>query len=149
VRRAERNLRLARIEFDQHRSAKALYDIGRNFAGSDRRQQAVDTFEAIRELFPGTPEWLYATDFLARILLGAGMYDVVVVLAEQLREAGARSDYCDWLAGQAWVQLGDVLAAATLLGGVTEVIDTGGRRRDPEALRELKELVHALTVICR
>jgi hypothetical protein len=129
---------------DRRLLATTLLDLGRSLVGAGRRQDAVDTFEALRDQFPGTPQWLEATDFLARLVLAAGMDEVCLLLAGQLREAGAPGPYCDWLAAQALAQLGEPSAAARLLGGVTEVIDTAGRRHDPAALNELRDLVGRL-----
>ncbi|MGK5679262.1 glycosyltransferase [Actinoplanes sp. URMC 104] len=124
--------------------ARAMLDLGRSLVGAGRRQEAADTFETLRELFPGTPEWLHGTDFLARLVLAAGMDEVCLTLVEQMRAAGAARPYCDWLAAQALAQLGDVAAAARLLAGVTEVVDTSGRRQDPRALSELRGLMDRL-----
>jgi tetratricopeptide (TPR) repeat protein len=124
--------------------ARTLLDLGRSLVGAGREQAAVDAFEALRELFPGTPEWLQATDFLARLVLAAGLDEVCLVLSEQLRAAGARGSYCDWLAAQALAQLGDVERAWRLLEGVSEVIDTADRRYDAVALHELIDLLAQL-----
>lgn len=124
--------------------ARTLLDLGRSLVGAGRRQAAVDTFETVRELFPGTPQWLQATDFLARLVLAAGLDEVCLGLSEQLRDAGARPEYCDWLAAQALAQLGEVDRAWQLLAGVSEVVDTAGRRYEPTALGELVELVGQL-----
>ena len=124
--------------------ARTLLDLGRSQIAAERWQAAVDTLETLRELFPGTAEWVQGTDFLARLLLAAGMDDVCLVLAEQLRAAGASPRYCDWLAAQALAQLGDAETAATLLASVTEVVDTAGRRQDPRVLAELSTLVDRL-----
>jgi hypothetical protein len=129
---------------DRAEVARTLLDLGRSLVGAGRRQDAVDTFETLREHFPGTPEWLQATDFLARAVLAAGLDEACLVLSEQLRAAGARASYCDWLAAQALAQLGDVERAWRLLEGVSEVIDTADRRYDPAALRELIDLMGQL-----
>ncbi|MCY1144958.1 glycosyltransferase [Actinoplanes sp. Pm04-4] len=147
--KAVRNVLLARQTLaeagdDRALIARTLLDLGRSLIGAGRRQEAVDTLETLRELFPGTPEWLRGTDFLARLVLAAGLDDVCLALVEQMRAAGAAKNYCDWLAAQALAQLGDAGAAARLLDGVTEVVDTGGRRHDPRALQELRTLVDAL-----
>ncbi|MET0423339.1 MAG: glycosyltransferase, partial [Actinoplanes sp.] len=154
IRRAARNLDLARRtveelagrgpEADREPVAHALLALGRDCAAAERRQDAVDTFELLRELFPGTAEWVQATDRLARIMLASGHDKVVVLLAEQLRDAGTADPYCDWLVAQALAQLGDPHAAAHLLTGVGEVVDPAGRRHDPAALYELKSLVGQL-----
>lgn len=147
-----RNAELAQHALDELRApgadprlvARTLLDLGRSLVGAGRTQDAVDAFEALRELFPGTPEALQGTDGLARLLLAAGMDEVVVALAEQLRAGGAGGSYCDWLAAQALAQLGDVERAWRLLTGVHEVVDTAGRRYDPAHLQELVALVGQL-----
>jgi hypothetical protein len=154
IAKAVRNADLARLALDELSAAgldadraelaRTLLDLGRSQVGAGRKQEAVDTFEMVRELFPGTPEWLQATDFLARLVLATGLDDVCLVLVDQLRAAGAPGSYCDWLAAQALAQLGDVAAAAALLSGLTEVVDTAGRRPDPSALAELRDLVTRL-----
>ncbi|AGL18484.1 glycosyltransferase [Actinoplanes sp. N902-109] len=154
IRRAERDVALARTTLDEltaqgpradrRQVAATLLALGRDWAAADRHQSAVDTFETLRELFPGTPEWVQATDGLARLVLASGYDKLCLVLVEQLREAGADPSYCDWLAAQALAQLGDPHEAALLLAGVTEVVDTAGRRRDPATLREITALVHRL-----
>jgi tetratricopeptide (TPR) repeat protein len=146
--KALRNAALARRALQEPQNprdlARTLLDLGRSLVGAGRRQEAVDTFETLRELFPGTAQWLEGTDFLARLLLAAGMDDACLTLVAQLRDAGAGTQYCDWLAAQALAQLGDVPAAARLLAGVTEVVDTAGRRQDGTALAQLRGLVRDL-----
>jgi hypothetical protein len=124
--------------------ARTLLDLGRSYVGAEQPQDAVDTLETLRALFPGTREWVQATDFLARVVLGAGNDEVCLALVEQLRAAEAPAAYCDWLAAQAYAQLGDAQTAARLLATVTEVVDTAGRRHDPRGLHELKVLVKRL-----
>lgn len=146
VAKARRNVELARLTLaeagdDRELIARTLLDLGRSLVGAGLRQEAVDTFETLRELFPGTPEWLRGTDFLARLVLAAGLDEVCLALVEQIRAAGASAMYCDWLAAQALAQLGDVATAGRLLDGVTEVVDTSGRRQDPRALAELRSLM--------
>ncbi|MCM4083979.1 glycosyltransferase [Paractinoplanes hotanensis] len=147
--KALRNAELARRTLqeaggDRALIARTLLDLGRSLIGAGQRQEAVDTLETLRDLFPGTPEWLHGTDFLARLVLAAGLDDVCLTLVEQMRAAGAARPYCDWLAAQALAQLGDVATATRLLAGVTEVVDTAGRRHDPRALHELRTLLAAL-----
>jgi hypothetical protein len=150
VAKSVRNADLARRALAEATSpaqvARTMLDLGRSLVGAGLLQDAVDTFESLRDLFPGTPEWLQATDFLARVVLAAGMDDICLGLTSQLREAGAPKPYCDWLAAQALAQLGDVTSAAALLDGVTEVVDTAGRRPAPRVLDELRELVGRLAV---
>ncbi|MBU2662936.1 glycosyltransferase [Actinoplanes bogorensis] len=150
--KALRNAALARQALsdagtDRVLVARALLDLGRSLIGAGRRQEAANTLETLRELFPGTPEWLQGTDFLARLVLAAGCDDVCLVLVEQMRAAGATRPYCDWLAAQALVQLGEVGHAVRLLEGIREVVDTGGRRLDPRALTELRSLMGRLVAV--
>ncbi|GAA0248734.1 glycosyltransferase [Cryptosporangium japonicum] len=142
--KSARNAALARRALEEQVSAATMLDLGRSLVGAGQWQEAVDTFEALRERFPGTPEWTEGTDFLARLVLAGGLDEVCLVLVAQLRAVGAPGPYCDWLAAQALAQLGDVAGAARLLDGVTEVVDTAGRRHDPAALRELRDLVGRL-----
>ena len=148
-----RNAGLAQAALDQlssdpHRDpaevAATLLDLGRSLMAASRSQDAVDTFEAIREMFPGTPEWVMATDFLTRLLLSCGLDEAGLILSEELRSAGARPAYCDWLAAQALVQLGSVEEAWAVLSRVGDIIDPAGRRHPIAALHQLKALVSQL-----
>jgi hypothetical protein len=152
LRRAERNLELGRVALDELAAtgsdrpaiARTMLALGRDCVAAERRQQGTDTFEMLRELFPGTPEWIRATDCLARLMLATGYDKAAIVLARELRDAGAPVAYCNWLEAQAFAQLGGPVEAARLLSDVTEVVDTAGRRRDPAALLELQSLVNRL-----
>ncbi len=148
-----RNAALAQAALDQlaldaspdtAKVSATLLDLGRSLMAAGRSQDAVDTFEAIREMFPGTPQWLMATDFLARLLLSSGLDEAGLILSEELRNAGAPPQYCDWLAAQALVQLGLVEQAWTLLSGIHDIIDPAGRRHCPATLHELTALVAQL-----
>lgn len=153
-RKGERNVGLAQATLDEFavlgdaadpaRVAKTLLDLGRSMVAAGRLQDAVDTFETLRELFPGTREELQGTDALARVLLGAGLDEAALALTQILRDAGAPQPYCDWLAAQALAQLGDVEQAWSLLSGVDRVVDTAGRQYDPARLQELKILLGQL-----
>lgn len=157
ISRAGRNLTLARVTLeelkaqgpaaDRQQVAVALLALGRDCAAAEQWQAAVDTFETLRDLFPGTREWLQGTDALARLVLANGYDKVCLVLVEQMRDGGASPEYCDWLAAQAMAQLGHPHEAAELLAGVTEVVDTAGRRRDPEVLTEFAGLLARLRVL--
>jgi len=125
--------------------ADALLALGRSLVTAGRLQDAVDTFETLRELAPRTPQWLEGTDYLARILLGGGRHDdAVVFLSEQLRTGGADPRYCDWLRAQAVAQLGSPAEALALVDGVDELVDAGGRRLDPGRVLELRALLATL-----
>lgn len=150
-RKALRNIAIAQRTFDSllaqgsaadpQAMATTLYDLGRTFVAVGRHQDAVDAFETVRELAPGTSLWMHATDLLAQLLLGARMHDVVVVLAEQLRSAGAASAYCDWLSARALPHLGRVGEAWELLQGIEVVVDLSGQVLDPAELAEIRTLV--------
>ncbi|RKS80139.1 glycosyl transferase family 2 [Motilibacter peucedani] len=129
---------------DPARVAQVLLDLGRSLVGADRLQEAVDAFEALRSLAPGTPQALQGTDAFARLLLGAGMDSVVLHLVGELRAGGAPRAYCDWLEAQALAQLGQVERAHDLLQGVDEVVDTAGRRHPQAQLDELRSLLRSL-----
>jgi hypothetical protein len=151
--KALRNMILGRMELDDLAGdpagnrdliARTLLDLGRSCIGAAHRQDAVDTLEMLRDLFPGTRERLQGTDHLAQLMLAEGLDEVALVLVEDMRASGAESTYCDWLAAQALAQLGDVDEAARLLGNVGRIVDTAGRRHDASALTEMKKLVVAL-----
>jgi hypothetical protein len=150
--KAERNVELAQAVLDgiadgsgtPEQVADTLLDLGRSLVGAGRTQDAVDAFETLRELAPGTREWVLGTDALARLLLGAGMDEAVLVLTAQLRGAGVARDYCDWLDAQALAQLGDVAEAWRLLQPVQRVVDPAGRVYPSEHLAELKRLLDRL-----
>ena len=156
VRRAksERNAALAQQALDEllaggpaarpEEVARTLLDLGRSLAGAERRQEAVDAFEAAREFFPGSPEALQATDGLARLLLGAAMDAEALALTEAMRAEGAPGPYCDWLAAQALAQLGDVERAWRLVSSLTQVVDVAGRRFDPAQLEKFVGLLREL-----
>jgi hypothetical protein len=131
-RKAERNATLAQL------------NLGRSLIGVGRLQHAVDTFEAVREIVPGTQSWSEATDHLARLLLGAGQDEVVVELSQQLFAAGADRRYCDWLRAQALAQLGQPEEALRLIRGVDELIDPVGRRYDVGQVLEVRSLLASL-----
>ncbi len=152
-RKAVRNTLLAQAELDELASGatpdpqavvRTLLSLGRSLIGAGRQQDAVDTFETIREIAPATPAWNEATDHLARVLLGAGNDDVVVQLCDQLGEAGVDPRYCDWLRAQALAQLGQPKEALRLIRGVDELIDPAGRRYDLGQVLEVRSLLAAL-----
>ncbi|UWP78682.1 glycosyltransferase family 2 protein [Dactylosporangium fulvum] len=143
--KALRNAELARAALAAAPDdAGSLLDLGRSLVGAGRLQDAVGAFERLREVAPGTRHWVLGTDALARLLLGAGMDDAVVVLVRQLRGAGVEGQYCDWLEAQALAQLGHVDAAWRMLRGVRDVVDPAGRRHSPAHLAELKRLLGSL-----
>jgi hypothetical protein len=152
--KGERNAHLAEAELhallrlrpnDRSGIAEALLALGRSLVTAKRTQDAVDTFETLRELAPRTPQWLEGTDFFARVLLGAGGHDeAVVLLSDQLRAGGADPRYCDWLRAQALAQLGAPEEALELVRGIDELIDPGGRRYDLGQVLEMRALVAAL-----
>ncbi len=152
-RKAERNAELAQAELDALTAterpdslavAKVLLNLGRSLIGAARIQDAVDTFETVREIAPDSQYWTEATDHLARLLLGAGHDELVVVLTDQLLEAGADPAYCGWLRAQALAQLGQPEEALRLVRGIDELVDTAGRRYDLGQVLEVRSLLAAL-----
>jgi hypothetical protein len=122
--------------------AEALLALGRGLVTAGRPQDAVDTFETLRELAPRTPQWLEGTDYLARVLLGGtGQHDAVLFLGDQLQAAGVDPRYCDWLRARALAQLGSPAEALALVRDVDELVDAGGRRLDLGQLLELRALL--------
>jgi hypothetical protein len=153
-RKGEHNAHLAEAELhallrlrpnDRAGIAEALLALGRSLITANRVQDAVDTFETLRELAPRTPQWREGTDLLARILLGAGGFDdAVVLLSDQLRDAGAEPHYCDWLRAQALAQLGSPAEALDLVRAIDQLVDPGGRRHELGQVLELRALLAAL-----
>jgi tetratricopeptide (TPR) repeat protein len=149
--KAERNARLLRCTLDELIAGGdpaelpgLLVDLGRTLISTGALQEAVDVLESVRELAPGTRDWRQATDFLARVLLGAGEDRVVLVLSDQLEQAGADRRYCDWLRAQALAQLGDPVSALGLLRRVDQLVDPGGRDHDVGKVLEMRSLVAQL-----
>jgi len=151
-RKGRRNARLARAQLDDLVSrgsspetlAAAALDLGRACVGAGHTQEAVDAFEAVRELVAAGPLRLQATDFLARVLLGAGLADVALHLAGELRAGGADDAYGAWLEAQAQAQQGRPAQALALLEDVRELRDPAGRRYDPAQVEQLRELCRQL-----
>jgi hypothetical protein len=149
----ERNVLLAQAAIDELAAqgaaadpavvANTLVDLGRSCLGAGRAQEAVDAFELVRELFPGTTQWARATEALARQLINANMPEAALVLAGELRTAGHSPTYCDWLMAHATLRMGGRGAARLLVEGITEVVNLDGVRMDPAALTEFKRVVGA------
>ena len=121
--------------------APALLDLGRSLIGAGRKQDAVDTFELAREMFPGTLQWNQATDLLCRLLIDSGMNKTALELSDQLRGAGFQLGYCDWLAANALAHGGFYELSAVLLQSVDHIVDTFGVRTSDDALRALTDQV--------
>jgi hypothetical protein len=144
-----RNLALAQAQVDAlaaqgsaadpARVAVALVDLGRTQLGAGHLQEGVDTFEAIRELFPDSSAWMRATDMLAKALIGAGMADAGLFLVEQLRGAGGDPAYCDWLAAEALAGLGAKVAAHGLRADIVTMTDTSGHRYEASVGLQAKD----------
>ena len=152
-RKAARNAALAQAQLDRlvvegcsdpDRVGPVLVDLGRALMAAGAPQRAVESFEAARELLPGTRAWAEATDLLARLLLGDGQHGAVLVLVDQLRTAPtATRSYCDWLAATALANTGRVEEALVLLRGVDRLVDPAGREHDPGQAVELHAVVAA------
>lgn len=150
--KSERNMEIATAEIEESLpgsdgEAFALLDLARSYIGAEKHAEAIEGFEKVRSLYPGTQQWIEATDFLARVLLASGNDSRAIETSKELRNAGASSVYCDWLEAQALVQLGDLPQAWKLLENVKEVIDTSGRRHSDDQLIQLKNLVLQLRML--
>jgi hypothetical protein len=142
-----RNARLARRTLDALLAAgcedpqviaEVALNLGRSLISSGSPQEAVDVLEVVRELVPGSPHALSATDFLAQLLLADGKGDVVMVLVQELRDGGADAQYCDWLRAHARLVLGDLTGALELLRGVSRLAAPGGRTLDDGLIIEAR-----------
>ncbi|MDQ1287669.1 MAG: hypothetical protein QG622_1234 [Actinomycetota bacterium] len=147
--KAARNVEIALAELDRPHTdpgilARVLLNAGRGLVVLGRHQEAVDALETVRTLVPGTRRALEATDSLGRLLLAAGMDEIVLVLAEDLRSGGTDPRYCDWLRAQALAQLGGVEEALDLLRGVDLLRDPAGRELDLGQVSEMHALVASL-----
>ncbi|NYD24589.1 glycosyltransferase [Kineococcus aurantiacus] len=148
-RKGERNAVLARRALDEllvtpgvdpRAVADVALDLGRAHMGAGQLQRAVEVFEAVRDAEADGRSWQRATDYLARLLLGAGQPDLALGLAEQLRARGAGTKHCDWLRAQALAQLRRPGEALEALAHVDQLVDLDGRIRGTEAVRELRSL---------
>lgn len=151
--KSARNAELGRSELqqvlaaqprDDRRLAQVLLDLGRSLVGCGQRQQAVEAFETLRELAPGSRQAVQGTDALAGLLLADGQDEVVLVLAGQLREAGVDLRYCDWLRAQALAQLGRAGEALELLRTIDAVVDATGRELGLGQVLEIRALAAQL-----
>jgi len=135
---------LAQPDLPPQRRARLQLDLGRSQLSAGRMQEALDAFVAARdEATPGDRTWQSATDFLARVLLTAGEYQLATGVSADLRSTG-HAGYCDWLDAQALVHLGEPKRALSLLADLDEVVDPEGRRFDPGMLHETRALAAVL-----
>lgn len=124
-------------------AAKVLLDMGQSYLGMTRRQDAVDSFETLREItqpWAGStdPDWdltmlralrAQGTALLAQLLLDEGGFDeAALVLEQELRAGGADQGLCDWLRAQALGRLGGRDEALHLLRGIRAVVYPLGLR---------------------
>src|SRR5439155_23221396 len=127
---------LAQPGLPSQRRARLQLDLGRSLLSAGRIQESMDAFVAARdEAVHGDRTWQAATDFLARVLLTAGEYQLATDVSADLRSTG-HAGYCDWLDAQALVHLGEPARALALLADLDEVVDAEGRRFDPGMLHE-------------
>jgi hypothetical protein len=101
IRRADRNIALGKLTLDElaaqgqaadrRQIARTLLDLGRDCMAGEQRQQAVDTFALLRELFPGTPESSQANDALSRLMVGVCYDEFCLMLVDQLKAASRPS----------------------------------------------------------
>ncbi|SOD71066.1 glycosyl transferase family 2 [Jatrophihabitans sp. GAS493] len=124
--------------------ARVLLDLGRSLMACEQRQGAVDAFVGVRDLPLRGPEFVQATDFMARLALGANQPDDAANLVQQLRAAGADAEYCNWLEAQVLAQQGDAVSAYRMLAGVSSLVDPAGRVYNQGQVVEMRALAAAL-----
>ena len=135
--KAERNLALCQAVVDDLVAARctdvgvlapSLFDLARSLLGVDRRQDAVDALEAIREITTGGVPRAMATACLAQILLDQGGFEeAALVLEADLRADGLVDPrLADWIRAQALGGLGDLAQALELLRGIDAIQDPAG-----------------------
>ncbi len=103
-------------------AAAALLNLGRSLVGFDK-QMAVDAFELLRAVVPGTQYAWAATAALGDLLVEASMGEPALVLAEQMRAGGVDGQFCDWLRARALVALDRRGEALQLLRGIERLVD--------------------------
>jgi hypothetical protein len=151
ARKGARNAELARAALadlaaagdaaDPATVARTMIDLGRSLQNTGEVQEALETYETVRELFPRTSAWSIATTYLTRLVMDHGMIDVALTLILQLRADGADKSYCDWLEAHCLVRLGHPETAQALLARVNAITDVGGFEFDPALLASFKNEV--------
>jgi hypothetical protein len=122
-----------------HDEAAAMLNLARSLAGAGRRQEAFDTLTELRDIaVTGSDTALQGSDLMAQMLLEAQEFELSLGLVKEMRAQGADPAYCDWLAAQAWAQLGHFDEAWTLLEPLSDVVDPGGRTLDPDVVAEMR-----------
>ena len=120
-------------------------DLARSLLTAGLEQEALDTFLSVRDGSPhGSAPWCTATDFVTRMLLAAEEHELALALVEDLRRGNGPAGYCDWLAAQALVHLGQAADAWHLLAPLEHLTDTDGRELDPATLHETQALAASL-----
>jgi tetratricopeptide (TPR) repeat protein len=128
--------------------ATALLNLARSLAGVDRKQEAFDAVAELREIAaPGSDVALQGSALMVEILLGASEYELALSLSEEMRQQGAEDSYCDYVAAQAWAQLGEFAEAHFLLSQLDDVVDPGGRLLDSDVVAEMRHAAAALAGI--
>jgi glycosyltransferase involved in cell wall biosynthesis len=152
-RKSRRNAAIAAAELERLDDDVHADETARSFAALDLARSAMSAgdvdrgrvlFDDVRRRWPGRPAARSATDALARHLLAVGDDATVVRLVDELRQQGADHQYCNWLAAQAYAQLGEVEVAWSLLQSISEVVDTDGRRYPAEHVAQMRSLLEQL-----
>jgi hypothetical protein len=155
VQRREAELALARLDVDDAVAAQqagtplpptlvaaALETLAGCQHDAGRAAEAEATRTALAEMFPGTDEARRGLDLLARTLLLAGRDADVVTVVDRLRaQGGVDTGYCDWLAAQAFAQLGRTAQAWELAAPLGTTRDTTGNEVDPALFHETRALI--------
>ncbi|SDI86062.1 Glycosyl transferase family 2 [Frankineae bacterium MT45] len=129
---------------DPSELARVLLDLGRSLMACDQQQGAIDAFTGVRDLPLRGPEFVQATDFMARLALGANQPDDAAILVQQLRASGVDAEYCNWLEAQVLAQQGNAVAAYQMLAEVSTLVDPAGRIYNQGQVIEMRALAAAL-----
>ncbi len=139
ARKTLRNLAIAQAQVDDlagrpvddgFAAQMAALNLGRAQLAAGRAQDAVDTFEVVREMRTGTPSWASATALLAQVLLDDGTHpEAAMHLTEELVGTGMiERQFADWLRAQALARTGRRGTAVKLLRNVHELVDPVNNR---------------------
>ncbi len=115
---------------DPEQLPRILLNLGRSHVAAGEHQRAADALETLRELAPGTPQYVEGTAVLAELLADHGPHAAVFVLADELARLGTDRRMCDWLRARALARLGRLEEALQLLWTIDELVDPVGRVHD-------------------
>jgi len=147
-RKAERNVRLARLEVADRRAdassdsalAHALLDLGRSEYACKALAAAAESLEEARARAHGDVDtWRWATDFLIKVELHRDHSDAAWELIAEAEASGVSPGYCALLRAHASLVRGDVHGTRALLDAVTDAQDLNGRPVDQAVIAALRQ----------